>query len=134
MSRNKTKAECDNSLNTMRGVAHASYTPYVGLIVTMPSSDDGTGLVEPTYAGYARVLGSFSAPTDGPGETRQISNDADLEFAELDIDRDFAGVGVWDAVSGGTLKKITVLDIAPSGHLAGETPRFPAGDLIFIED
>jgi len=110
------------------------YTPptiYVALSTADPG-DGGAGISEPVGGSYARVETSNADWTDASGGA--VSNADTIEFAQA--------TSTW-----GTISHFALCDTATGGHLlacgplanaktvtAGDTVRFPAGDLAVTLD
>ena len=106
-----------------------SYTPptiYVGLSTADPT-DDGSGLVEPSGNGYARV--QTSASDCNAASSGSLDNAGDITFAQA--------TGNW-----GTITHFALFDAATAGNMLAhgtlsqskaigesDTARFEAGDL-----
>jgi hypothetical protein len=90
--------ETSLSNNIFRGIA---YTPPTGLYVALYTSDptDADVGTECSYAGYARVIATFTAPIDGV--VRNIEN---LAFPPITVSSlTITHVGIRDASTGGNL-------------------------------
>lgn len=104
-------------------------TYYVGLLTTLPSDDDATGLVEATGSGYARIGHSAWMNVDESPEWYRVNNGA-VEFAALTADLDdCVGWAIWTAVSGGSqISWGPLLDVGENEvtitFLSGNQPRF----------
>lgn len=87
----------------LAGVLANGTTYYAGFLTTLPTADDGTGLVEATGSGYARLGHSAWLQVDATPTWYHVNNGA-IEFAALSADLDdIVGWGIWTAVSGGSL-------------------------------
>ncbi len=134
--RGKTVTEAQNALNTMRGTDHVAWTPYIGIFTTLPTDDDAAG-VEASYSGYARQAPTFGAPGDvlEVNGAQAVQPDAEVVFPAVPADEDWEGFGIWDAVSGGNLRRIASTSTPEGGTIpAGQSLRLPAGTCAVIED
>lgn len=113
LTQGKGATASTNLLNVLRGVGPLTGGPatfYLALLSTMPTASDGTGAVELTGNGYARVAitaasGSWSAPALQPDNaTMQIANSAALATpAPTAAWVAAVGFALYDAASGGNL-------------------------------
>ena len=89
-----------NALNLLlRGTAFtAPAAVYIGLLTTMPTGDDGTGLVEVSGGGYARPQISFGAYV-----SRRIASSNAPSWTASGNWGTVVGFGIWDAAAGGNL-------------------------------
>lgn len=94
-------------------------TVYVSLHTANPGED---GASEVTGGSYARQSVSFNAAAAG-----LIDNDAVIEFIDMPAET-VTHAGIWDAASGGNFLWGGALSV-PKSMNAGDTFRFPAGDL-----
>lgn len=123
-----------------------TYTPpatvYVALFTTMPI-DAGTGGVEVTGTGYARVGvatddAQWAAPSAGAGTTRQTSNVNQISFGTAGSDwapsgTPCVGFGLYDASTAGNY--LGGAAFAASKIIqSGDPVRFAAGALVITED
>jgi hypothetical protein len=116
-------------LNTARGTALTAWDPYVAFFTAVADAEAGTITEVAAGDGYARELGSFSAPSAGA-----MSNDGELAFGEATADKGTCThFGLFDAVTGGNLRYVAPLD-APFDYDIGVLPRFAAGALDVTED
>lgn len=94
-------------------------TLYLGAFTTMPA-DDGTGGVEPTGGGYARIpvtnnATNFPAATGGNPSTKNLAVQFAFVLASTTWSPSFVkGIGWWDAVSAGNLRWFMELIDTPS--------------------
>ena len=86
-------------------------TVYIGLMTAEPNPD-GTGVVEPSGNGYARVGVANSVAQWPAASSRQKSHASDIVFAAASGGSwgTITHVGIFDAVSGGNLKCYGALD------------------------
>jgi len=76
---------------------------YVGLPFTLPSDDDGTGLVEASGAGYARKAHSaWTSIQDGTVWYRRNTGSVTLAALTAHLENVY-GWGIWTAITGGSL-------------------------------
>jgi len=107
---------------------------YAGFLTTLPTADDGTGLIEATGSGYARKDHSAWMNVDESPEWYRVNNGA-VEFAALSADLDdCVGWGLWTAVSGGSLIAWgPLLDVGENEititFTSGNAPRFISQEL-----
>jgi len=92
------------SNDALEGVLPAATTLYLGFFTVLPTARDGTGGTEATGSGYARIgHGVWVNLLEGGASKR--ANSGAVTFAALTDDLPgIIGVGLWDAVSAGTLK------------------------------
>jgi hypothetical protein len=105
---------------------------YVGLLKTLPTDHNGTGLVEASGSGYARILyDDWIALIDADGIPR-IKNSSAVKFALLTGTlTSIIGWGIWDAVSSGNLIAFGSMPLAPQVDFAsGVKPVLPAQLLV----
>lgn len=107
---------------------------YIGLLTSLPTDDDGTGLVEATGSGYARKAhSSWTTATDG--ETLYALNNGAVSLTALTADlADIIGWAIWDAASGGNLYAWgPLLDVGGNEitktFTSGNQPNFPDAEL-----
>ena len=108
-------------------------TPYIGLFSTMPATKAGAGteLVTGSSPGYARVAGTFSAPSGT--DPRQVATSADTLFPRATGDWLAAvGYGVWDAPVGGNLICFKTFG-SPVTITNGNRGYFASGELTSTE-
>jgi len=87
----------------LAGVLPNGTAAYAGFLTTLPTDDAGTGLVEATGSGYARLGHSAWMNVDESPEWYRVNNGA-ITFAALSADLDdCVGWGLWTAVAAGTL-------------------------------
>jgi len=113
----------------LTGVLANGTTYYVGLLTTLPTDDDGTGLVEATGSGYARKGHSAWMNIDESPEWYRVNNGAVELDALTDDLNDCIGWGIWTAASAGTLIAWgPLLDVGENevtiDFLSGNQPRF----------
>jgi len=103
-------------------------TVYLSLVITTPSKTvAGT---EVTAGNYGRKTFAQSGWTnDGAGS---LSNTADVAWltATVDYDDDILAVEAWSAATNGTRYWYLIL-ATPKTIVAGQTPKFLAGDLVW---
>lgn len=113
----------------LAGVLANGTTYYVGFLTALPSDDDGTGLIEASGSGYARVGHSAWINVDESPEWYRVNNGA-IEFAALTADLvGIVGWVIWTALSGGTLIAWgPLLDVSENEitktFTSGNQPRF----------
>lgn len=109
-------------------------TPYyVGMFTGMPTRA-GTGGVEASGASYARVAHSDWRDVIVGGFVARRANSGQIRFAALSGDLSVIGWGIWDTITGGTLRAFGLLRNSDGQsrifHLAsGDTPGFTDGAL-----
>lgn len=141
LTQGKGQAASDDLLNMLRGtqpsIPPANY--YIALFSTMPTTSDGTGAVELSGNGYARVAvsaaaGSWSAPaTQGDNQTRQISNVNPIAFPTPTAAWVAAvGFGVYDAATVGNVRYFDQFGAPVTGQ-TGIPIQFNAGALTIGE-
>jgi len=101
---------------------------FLALVTTTPTKTvAGT---EVTLGAYARV--SFDQTTDWTDDgAGKLENTADVEYVEAtaDYDDDVLAVEAYTLVTGGTRLWFIILE-SPSAIVAGQVPKFYAGDLV----
>lgn len=103
------KVAADRFLNWIKGTAYpaTSATLYVALLITVPTKNDGTGLVECSDTGYARqpiASTAWSAiSTNADNIHEQISNSNAITFGAAAVAYTVAGLALYDAVTAGNL-------------------------------
>lgn len=112
---------------------------FIALLTTLPSDVAGTGLVEATVAGYARIAHDAWANATASNKTTR-SNSSAITFAALTEDLpDVVGWGIFDALTVGTLlafgETVDAADIPISvDFVATNEPRFAIGELeLFLQ-
>jgi hypothetical protein len=107
---------------------------YVGLLTTLPNSRDGTGLVEASGSGYARVAHSaWLNGTSGSDVVRM--NSGSVTFAALTAALDgIVGWGIWDAAAAGNLLAFGPMltaggDETSIDFIASDQPQFADQEL-----
>jgi hypothetical protein len=110
MANATAKVLADYILNWWKGTTfHAAPTTvYVALLTTNPTKNDGTGLVECSDSGYARLpittssgWSAISLSADNIHD--QISNGAALTFGAAAVSYTVVGVAIYDALTTGNL-------------------------------
>lgn len=102
----KTQDQADAVLNTARGSAMASWTPWAVLLSVAPSDDSAEG-TELSGSNYSRVAVTFSAPVDATAGklARRCYPTGHIEFPTASADWSAAVAwGLRDASSGGALR------------------------------
>lgn len=126
-----TAANIINAL--LRGNSFSPPTSYWVALFTTSPGDDGTGGVEVSGTGYARVeLANDSASFSDPGTTRTTTNEGAIEFPPIEAAwGEVVAVGLYDADTAGTLWMKGA--ISPSKNVTlGQNPlQFAPGDLQF---
>lgn len=100
--------------------------PHIALHTSDPT--DTANPTELTDSGYARMPGTFDAPSNGPGNTQ---NSADITFNAI-VDPgpyQITHISVWDGASGGTMLLSQALNTAKT-FSQGDVPRFPTGAFV----
>jgi len=106
-------------------------TPYLALFTTLPG-EDGTGGVEVSGGGYARVNVSSAFPT--PSGTGSVTNSTDINFGTASGNwGNVKGVGILTAASGGQLLRTAPLTPAVDVN-TGSPVVIPAGSAVFAEE
>lgn len=102
-------------------------TIYAGILTTVPTLRDGTGLAELGLSGYART----AAPIGAPDSQCVGSNSALVTFhTSIPVAwPNLKGFGLYDAASGGNLLAYDVLTPERS-YLAGARVEFAIGELV----
>ena len=103
----------------LRNADFSVVTPYVSAHTADPG---GTGASEGVGGSYARVAGTFDAPS-----SRATANTDIIDFEGMPA-ATITHVGVWDAASGGNFLFGGPLAVAKTTN-AGDTFRLPSGDL-----
>lgn len=89
---------------TGRAAIFAEPSAYVALFTTAPTADDGTGGIEVSGGGYARVATSAASWQAATAPPPLIANSAGLAFpAEGSAWGTIVAAGLYDAASGGNL-------------------------------
>lgn len=128
----KTTLDADAHLNTMRGTNATAFTPYVGLLTAVTDLLAGT-VTETTYGSYARQAVTFAAPSTVGGK-RQVANSAAVVFPVSSSGTPtITHVGIYDAVTGGNLRKVIPLASARTLNLT-DPPTIAAGELTYSEE
>lgn len=140
MANNASRYTQNNRLNMLRGTAYPAVPAnfYVALLTTMPTDNNGTGLVEVSGGSYARVavspvVGSWGAPSTS-GSLQQTSNTAAVTFTAASAAwGTVVGVAIYDALTVGNLIYFAPL-AANQVVNSGNTFSFLAGALVIQED
>lgn len=110
MANATAKVLADKILNFFKGVTIAAppATFYVALLTTNPTKNDGTGLVECSDAGYARLpitasTGWSAISLNADNIHDQISNGSALTFGAAAVTYTVVGVAIYDALTVGNL-------------------------------
>ncbi|MGE0347325.1 MAG: hypothetical protein AB7N73_14505 [Gemmatimonadales bacterium] len=128
----KTSTDADAHLNTMRGSNAAAFTPYIGLLTAVTNVLTGA-VTETSYTSYARQAVTFGAPSTVGGK-RKIANSAPVVFpVSTGGTPTITHFGIYDAVSGGNLRKVVALAASRVINLT-DPPTFAAGDLGYTEE
>jgi len=102
---------------------------FVGLLTTVPTDDAGTGLVEATGSGYARIGHSTWLSIVDSSEWYRVNKDA-VELAVLTSDlTGILGWGIWTLGAGGSLVAWgSLVDVDSNSvtrtYKSGDQPRF----------
>lgn len=128
----KTTIDADAHLNTMRGTNATAFTPYVGLLTAVTDLLAGT-VTETTYTSYARQAVTFGAPSTVGGK-RQVANSGAVVFPiSTGGTPTITHVGIYDAASGGNLRKVIALSASRTINLT-DPPTIAAGELVYSEE
>ncbi len=105
MAGGKAKAASDATL-----ALETSVTRYLAALTTLPTRNDGTGLVEVTGGGYARVVvnpGDWGAVTTAADNlTEQVSVTGEKDFPQATAAwGTVVGWALYDAATAGTLRR-----------------------------
>lgn len=110
MANAAAKVLADRILNWFKGTTFtaAPATVYVALLTTVPTKNDGTGLVECSDAGYARLpitttTGFSAIGLNADNIHDQITNSAALTFGAAAVSYTVLGVAIYDALTVGNL-------------------------------
>lgn len=103
---------------------------YIGLLTTIPSDMIGTGLVELTGTGYARILKNAWLTNLSASKVERANNGAVQFTVGAGGWSGILGWGIWTAVSGGSLIGWGAIY---NDALAPGPFSFPAGDLINVD-
>lgn len=110
MANATAKVLADRILNYFKGTTPAAppATFYVALLTTNPTKNDGTGLVECSDAGYARLgitasTGWSAISLNADNIHDQISNSSALTFGAAAVSYTVVGVAIYDALTTGNL-------------------------------
>jgi len=125
-------AQANNSLDVrFNGAAStAPATYYFALLTTAPSDNTGTGAVEATGTGYARVGVTKNATNFPVAATRVISNGVAITFAQAGASwGTIVGVALYDAATTGTFLGYAALGTAKAVN-SGDTAEIAAGAFI----
>lgn len=141
MANNASRYQQNNRLNWMKGTAYptAPVTTYVALLTTLPTDNNGTGLVEVTTTGTAYARQAVTSSTgwsavSTSGSLQQMSNAAAVTYAAATANYGtVVGVAVYDAVTAGNLLYFAPL-AANQVVNNGNTFSFLAGALVIQED
>ena len=103
---------------------------YVALLSTLPTSDDGTGAVEVTSGGYARVQVTSWTDDHTEGKTERRNTNR-LEFPALTSSMTAVGWALYTTSVGGSMLWYDSFASATQiQRKPGQTPIFAAGDLV----
>lgn len=105
-------------------------TIYVGLFTSTPSdAGGGTEVSGGSYARKSTAAADWTTPSGG-----SIENANAITFAEATADwGEVTQFGLFDALSGGNLLYWGDLSVSKEVY-SGDTPSYPAGDLVVTED
>lgn len=95
-------------LNVRRGSNYTAYTPYFGLIQSIPDftiTSGVAGATEIAYTGYARITVAFAAPTNPSATVSQVATSALGTFGQMTggVGGHVGYVGEYDAITAGNL-------------------------------
>lgn len=136
-----------NYANSTAGANSGPSTHYIGLLTVAPS--DATQGTEVSGGNYARVAVASNlanwAGTQGAGTTTAstgtsgtTSNNNTITFptpsANWTPTTQVVAVGIYDALTGGTLTKYAILPFPKNVNNGDPGPAFPAGTLVFQWD
>lgn len=100
---------------------------FVALFTVMPN-ESGSGGTEAGYTGYARQSGTFSPAV--VGDPTEAENTNLVDFGDPDADLSFVGFGVYDSLTGGTLRVLQPFPAPVNVQAAvAEAVQFQPGDL-----
>lgn len=128
-----TDAYANSYLDVVLGTsALLGATVYIGLLLATPNPD-GTGVVEPSGGGYARVAVTNDA-THWPAAAGRMKTHAnDIVFPSATTHWGVAtGVGIFSALSGGVLKLYDFL-AEPRDILNGDQFTLTAGGVFALK-
>lgn len=109
MANAQAKVTADRLLNWLKGTAFPATVAnvYVALLTTNPTKNDGTGLVECSDSGYARLAianADWSAISLNADNTHdQISNSSALLYGAAAVSYTVVGLAIYDALTVGNL-------------------------------
>jgi hypothetical protein len=116
----------------MRGLDYLDYTPYAALLTGVTDLLAGT-VTETTYTSYARQAVTFAAPSTVSGK-RQVANSSLVAFpVSTGGTPTITHVGIYDASSGGNLRKVIALASSRVLNLT-DPPTFATGELTVSEE
>lgn len=109
--------------------SNAPATAYLALCTTAPTTNTGTGLVEMTGSGYARVAATKNATNWPLAASRAISNGVAFTWpTSTGYNGSVVGVARFDAATSGTY--LDYFDLTPDRAIAsGDTPTAAVGSL-----
>jgi hypothetical protein len=126
-------------LNWLKGIAYPTVPTnvYVALLTTLPSDNNGTGLVEVSGGSYARqavsAASGWSAVTTS-GSLQQMSNAGQILYPTASANwGTIVGMAIYDALTNGNLLSFAPL-AAPQVVNSGNQFQFGAGNLVLQED
>jgi hypothetical protein len=126
-------------LNWLKGTAYPSVPTnvYIALLTTLPSDNNGTGLVEVSGGSYARqavaAASGWSSVTTS-GSLQQMSNSGAITFPTATANwGTIVGVAIYDALTVGNLLYFGAL-AANQVVNSGNQFQFAIGNLVIQED
>lgn len=122
-------AQANNSLDVRfnGAVSNAPATYYFALVTTAPTTNTGTGLVEATGTGYARVAVTKNATNFPAASARSISNGVAITWAQAGASwGTIVGIALYDAASAGTFLGYAALGTSKAVN-SGDTAQIAAG-------
>lgn len=140
MANNASRYQQNNRLNWFRGTTYPAVPAnlYIALLTTLPTDNNGTGLVEVTGGSYARVTvaastAQWGAPSTS-GSLQQTNNTNAITFTTATANwGTIVGVAIYDALTAGNLLYFAPL-AANQVVNNGNTFSFLAGQLTIQED
>ncbi len=137
MALQNSKYMSDILLNWQSGTATpaAPTTLYIALLTTLPTKNDGTGLVEASGTSYARqaITGSSgwnAITTNADNVTEQVTNNAAITWpAAGSAWGTILGIGVYDALTAGNLIEYGTLTSGSQVINTSNVFSIPIGDL-----
>jgi len=130
MAGRMSDSDVNNILNNRFGLV-ASTPPasyYFALVLTAPTDNVGTGLVEVSAAGYARVAVTNNTANFPAATNRVKANGTVIQWPSAGAPwGSVVGVALFDALTGGVFRAYAPLT-APVNVVAGNTPLVQVGN------